>query len=44
MYIVFGEGISRVLFGLITAVVILLIGRYLFSFTLVHGWLTMLGV
>ena len=41
MYIVFGEGISRVLFGLITAVVILLIGHFAFKFTLVHGWLTL---
>lgn len=40
-YIVLGEAISRVLFGLITAVVILFIGHYAFKFTLVHGWLTM---
>src|SRR5688500_17833355 len=40
-YIVLGEGISRVLFGLITAVVILVIGHFAFKFTLVHGWLTM---
>ena len=39
-YIVLGETISRVLFGLITAIVILLIGHYAFKFTLVHGWLT----
>lgn len=36
-YIVFGEGISRVLFQLITAVVILLIGHFVFKFTLVNG-------
>ena len=36
-YILFGEGISRVLFQLITAIVILLIGRFVFGFTLVHG-------
>jgi ABC-2 type transport system permease protein len=35
--IVFGEGISRVLFQLITAIVILLIGHFVFKFTLVHG-------
>jgi len=40
-YIVLGEGISRVLFGLITAVVILVIGHLAFKFTLIHGWLTM---
>lgn len=36
-YILFGEGISRVAFQLITAVVILFIGRFVFGFTLVHG-------
>lgn len=41
-YIVFGEAISRVLFQLSTAVVILLIGHYAFNFTLVHGWVTFL--
>lgn len=41
-YIVLGEGISRVLFGLITAVVILVIGHYAFKFTLVNGFVTFL--
>lgn len=39
-YIVLGEAISRVLFGMITAVVILLLGYFLFEFTLVHGIIT----
>jgi len=39
-YIVMGETISRVLFGLITAVVILCIGHYAFNFTWVNGWVT----
>lgn len=39
-YIVLGEAISRVLFGLITAVVILCFGHYAFKFTWVYGWLT----
>jgi ABC-2 type transport system permease protein len=39
-YIVLGEALSRVLFGLITAVVILAIGHYAFDFTLVNGWVT----
>ncbi len=39
-YILFGEGISRVIFQLITAVVILLVGHFAFKFTLVHGALT----
>ncbi|RYY22448.1 MAG: ABC transporter permease, partial [Chitinophagaceae bacterium] len=41
-YIVFGEALSRVIFQLITAVVILLMGHYLFKFTLVHGLVTFL--
>lgn len=39
-YIVLGEGISRVAFQLITAIVIIGIGKLVFHFTLVHGWLT----
>jgi ABC-2 type transport system permease protein len=39
-YIVFGEALSRVIFQLSTAVIILLIGHYAFNFTLVHGWVT----
>ena len=39
-YIIFGEGLGRVVFQLITAVVILAIGHFAFKFTLIHGWLT----
>lgn len=39
-YIVLGEGIARVAFQLITAVVIIGIGKLFFHFTLVHGWET----
>jgi len=39
-YIVLGEALSRILFQLITAVTILLIGHFIFNFTLVHGWIT----
>jgi len=39
-YIVLGEGLSRVLFSLLTAVVIISIGRFFFGFTLIHGVLT----
>jgi ABC-2 type transport system permease protein len=39
-YIVLGEGLSRVLFQLITAIVIIGMGKLFFHFTLVHGWLT----
>ncbi len=41
-FIVLGEGLSRVLFSLITAVVIIIIGRLFFGFTLVHGVQTFL--
>lgn len=40
--IVFGEGLSRVLFQLLTAVVIILIGHYVFKFTLINGMQTFL--
>ncbi len=36
-YIILGEGLSRVIFQLVTAVVIILVGRFLFGFTLIHG-------
>jgi ABC-2 type transport system permease protein len=39
-FIILGEGFSRVLFSLITAVVIILFGWLLFGFTLVHGFQT----
>jgi len=41
-YIVLGEGISRVLFQMITAVVIILAGYYFFGFTLVNGFRTLM--
>ncbi len=41
-YILFGEALSRVIFQLSTAVVILLIGYFAFNFTLVNGWITFL--
>jgi ABC-2 type transport system permease protein len=41
-YIILGEGLSRVLFQLITAVVIIVVGRFLFGFTLIHGFITFL--
>ncbi len=39
-YIVLGEGLARVIFQLITAIVIIGIGKLFFHFTLIHGWLT----
>jgi len=43
-YIVLGEGLSRVIFQLLTAVIIIAIGHFFFKFTLVHGWLTFLEI
>jgi len=39
-YIILGEGLSRVIFQLVTAIVILTVGHFLFGFTLIHGWRT----
>ena len=39
-YIVFGEAISRVIFQMTTAVIILLIGHFAFNFTLIYGLIT----
>lgn len=39
-YIIMGEMLSRVLFQMLTAVVIILVGRYFFGFTLVNGFET----
>ncbi len=39
-YIIFGEGLGRIIFQMITAVVILAIGHFAFKFTLIHGWVT----
>jgi ABC-2 type transport system permease protein len=39
-YIILGEGLSRIAFQLLTAVIIIGIGHYAFQFTLVNGWLT----
>lgn len=39
-YIVLGEGLGRIIFQMITAVVILLFGHLVFNFTLVNGWIT----
>jgi ABC-2 type transport system permease protein len=41
-YIILGEGLSRVIFQMLTAVVIIVVGHYLFNFTLVNGFQTFL--
>jgi len=37
MFIVLGEALSRISFGLIGALVIIVLGRYAFGYTLIHG-------
>ena len=39
-YILLGEGLARVVFQILICAFILLLGKYFFKFTLVHGWLT----
>lgn len=41
-HIVLGEALSRVIFQMITAVVIIMAGNLLFGFTLIHGFQTLL--
>jgi ABC-2 type transport system permease protein len=41
-YILMGEALSRVIFQMLTAVVILSLGYFVFDFTLINGWVTFL--
>ncbi len=43
-YIVLGEAISRVVFQLLTAIIIIGIGHFAFHFTLVHGFSTFIDI
>ena len=43
-YIILGESLSRVIFQLTTAVVIILIGHFALNYTLVNGFLTFLEI
>lgn len=43
-FIILGEGLSRVVFQLLTAVIIVAIGHYAFNFTLVNGWITFIEI
>ncbi len=43
-YIVLGEGLSRLIFSLSTSVVIILVGYFLFGFTLVNGFTTFINM
>jgi len=44
LYIILGEALSRVIFQLITAIIIIGIGHFAFHFTLVHGLLTFMSI
>ena len=43
-YIVLGEAVSRLIFALIGALIIILIGHYAFGFTLIHGISTVMNM
>ncbi|MGF7233264.1 ABC transporter permease [Arachidicoccus sp.] len=43
-FIVLGEALSRVVFQLLAAIIIIIIGVVFFDFTLVHGWITFLEI
>jgi len=43
-YIILGEGLARVIFQMMTAVVIIVAGRYLFGFTLINDFITFLDM
>ncbi|QES90452.1 ABC transporter permease [Rhizosphaericola mali] len=43
-YIVLGEALSRVIFQMVTAVIIIAVGVFAFHFTLIHGWITFLEI
>ena len=43
-HIILGEGLARVIFQMITAIVIILVGYFLFGFTLVNGISTVLAM
>ena len=43
-FIVLGEALSRVIFQMLTAVIIIGVGHFLFKFTLVHGFETFMAI
>lgn len=43
-YIVMGEALSRLVFSLLGAAFLILLGHFAFGFTLVHGWITFLAM
>jgi len=43
-YILLGEGVARMIFQLLGALLIILIGRYFLGYTLIHGFVTVLNM
>lgn len=43
-YILLGEGVARMIFQLLGAVLILLIGRFFLGYTLIHGFVTVINM
>jgi len=41
-YIILGEALSRMTFGMIAAIIIIGVGHFTFGFTLIEGWVTVL--
>lgn len=39
-YIILGEALARLVFQMITAIVIIFVGKFFFHFTLINGWIT----
>jgi len=39
-YIILGEALARLVFQMITAIVIIAVGKFFFHFTLINGWVT----
>ena len=43
-YIILGESISKVIFNLLTVVVLIAFGHYIYGFYLAHGWITFIDM
>ena len=41
-YIILGEAISRLIFQLLGSLIIIILGKYIFGFTLIHGFTTLI--
>jgi len=44
VYIILGESLSRLIFSIFTSIIIILLGYYIFGFTLVNGFATFLNM